>query len=318
MADPSFFVGIVGNVISILVFASPIPTFRRIVRSKSTEEFRWLPYVTTLLSTSLWTFYGLLKPGGLLIVTVNGAGAALEAIYAKMVKVVLAVNVGALAAVVAVALVALHGGVRLFVVGVLCAALTIGMYAAPMAAMRTVVKTRSVEYMPFSLSFFLFLNGGVWSVYSLLVKDYFIGIPNAIGFALGTAQLALYMAYRRTKKPAGKGGDDDEDDEEAQGVARLMGHQVEMAQQRRDQQLRKGLSLSLPKPAAPLHGGLDRIIKSFSTTPVELHSILHQHHGGHHHHHRFDTVPDDDDEAAAAVAAGGTTPATTAGPGDRH
>ena len=41
---------------------------------------------------------------------------------------------------------------------------------------RTVVKTRSVEYMPFSLSFFLFLNGGIWSVYSLLVKDYFIGV----------------------------------------------------------------------------------------------------------------------------------------------
>jgi solute carrier family 50 protein (sugar transporter) len=40
----------------------------------------------------------------------------------------------------------------------------------------TVVKTRSVEYMPFFLSFFLFLNGGIWSVYSLLVKDYFIGV----------------------------------------------------------------------------------------------------------------------------------------------
>uniref|UniRef100_A0A0E0KDJ6 Bidirectional sugar transporter SWEET n=1 Tax=Oryza punctata TaxID=4537 RepID=A0A0E0KDJ6_ORYPU len=362
MADPSFFIGIVGNIISILVFASPIATFRRIVRSKSTEDFRWLPYVTTLLSTSLWTFYGLLKPGGLLIVTVNGAGATLEAIYvmlylayapkeikAKMVKVVLAVNVGAMAAAVVVALVALHGGVRLFVVGVLCAALTIGMYAAPMAAMdkhlnvtvssfrivtfhriyrsfaaglmslsgclklrchsnaivlymkckasRTVVKTRSVEYMPFSLSFFLFLNGGVWSVYSLLVKDYFIGIPNAIGFALGTAQLALYMAYRRTKKPAGKGGGDDDDDEEAQGVARLMG-QVEMApataQRRAQLHLHKGLSL--PKPTAPRHGGLDRIIKSFSTTPVELHSVLHQHH----HHHRFDSVADGDEEEAAA------------------
>ncbi|KAF0913604.1 hypothetical protein E2562_023715 [Oryza meyeriana var. granulata] len=308
MADPSFFIGIVGNIISILVFASPIATFRRIVRSKSTEDFRWLPYVTTLLSTSLWTFYGLLKPGGLLIVTVNGAGAALEAIYvtlylayapretkAKMAKAVLAVNVGALAAVVVVALVALHGGVRLFVVGVLCAALTIGMYAAPMAAMRTVVKTRSVEYMPFSLSFFLFLNGGVWSVYSLLVKDYFIGIPNAIGFALGTAQLALYMAYRRKKPAAARKGEED-DDEEAQGVARLMG-QVEMASQRRVQ-LHKGLSL--PKPTAPRHGGLDHIIKSFSTTPVELHSILHQHH---HHHHRFDSVADDDEEAAGHDAA---------------
>ena len=56
-------------------------TFWRIVKEKSTEDFAWLPYVTTLLSTSLWSFYGILKPDGLLIVTVNGAGAVLEAIY---------------------------------------------------------------------------------------------------------------------------------------------------------------------------------------------------------------------------------------------
>jgi solute carrier family 50 protein (sugar transporter) len=59
-------------------------TFRRIVRNKSTGDFTWLPYVTTLLSTSLWTFYGLLKPKGLLVVTVNGAGAALEAVYVTL------------------------------------------------------------------------------------------------------------------------------------------------------------------------------------------------------------------------------------------
>jgi hypothetical protein len=205
------------------------------VRNKSTEDFRWLPYVTTLLSTSLWTFYGLLKPHGLLVVTVNGAGAALEAVYvtlyriyapretkvhqfiyihvwlsarsysssisltarlfplshrqeqfpagivslfvydiiklpqtnglatspnrverqrdpdlnniclllwfsqAKMGKLVLAVNVGFLAAVVAVALLALHGGARLFAVGLLCAALTIGMYAAPLGSMVSIL-----------------------------------------------------------------------------------------------------------------------------------------------------------------------------------
>jgi solute carrier family 50 (sugar transporter) len=56
-------------------------TFWRIVKKKSTEEFEWLPYVATLLSTSLWSFYGLLKPGALLVLTVNVAGAALEAIY---------------------------------------------------------------------------------------------------------------------------------------------------------------------------------------------------------------------------------------------
>ncbi|CAN6289496.1 unnamed protein product [Urochloa humidicola] len=309
-ADPSFIVGIIGNVISILVFASPIKTFRRIVRNKSTEDFRWLPYVTTLLSTSLWTFYGLLKPGGLLVVTVNGAGAALEAAYvtlyliyapretkAKMVKLVLAVNVGFLAAVVLVTLAALHGGARLLAVGVLCAALTIGMYAAPMGAMRTVVKTRSVEYMPFSLSFFLFLNGGVWSVYSVLVKDYFIGVPNAIGFVLGTAQLVLYMAYRKAAPPPAHkedGGDGGEAVDEEEGLAHLMG-QVEMAQRR--VRLHKGLSL--PKHAgAPLSSprdGLGSIIKSLSATPVELHSVMHQHGHG-----RFEPVNKGDDDDVEA------------------
>ncbi|RLN42985.1 bidirectional sugar transporter SWEET16-like [Panicum miliaceum] len=316
-ADSSFVVGIIGNVISILVFASPIATFRRIVRNGSTEDFRWLPYVTTLLSTSLWTFYGLLKPGGLLVVTVNGAGAALEAAYvtlyliyapretkAKMVKLVLAVNVGFLAAVVVVTLAALHGGVRLLAVGVLCAALTIGMYAAPLGAMRTVVKTRSVEYMPFSLSFFLFLNGGVWSVYSVLVKDYFIGVPNAIGFVLGTAQLVLYMAYRKATPPPRKGEDDGDGDgdgvagDEEEGLAQLVtGQAVEMAQRRA--RLHKGLSL--PKASgAPLSSskprdGLGSIIKSMSATPVELHSVLHQHGHG---HGRFERVKKDDDVEA--------------------
>lgn len=282
MADPSFFVGIVGNIISILVFTSPIATFRRVLRNKSTEEFRWLPYVTTLLCTSLWAFYGLLKPGGLLIVTVNAAGAALQAVYValylayaprdtkvKMAKVVVGVNICFFAAVVVVGLVALHGAVRLFAVGVLCSALTIGMYAAPMAAMRTVVKTRSVEYMPFSLSFFLFLNGGIWSVYSLLVKDYFIGIPNAMGFVMGTAQLALYMAYRNKKIMALK-----EEDEE-KGAVHLMG-QVELGQTKVSS-LKKGLSLPMPSSLpSPLHG-FGHLIKALSATPLKLQSVLNQH-----------------------------------------
>ncbi|CAM0873133.1 unnamed protein product [Alopecurus aequalis] len=287
MADPSFFVGIVGNIISILVFTSPIGTFRRVVKNKSTEEFRWLPYVTTLLATSLWTFYGLLKPGGLLIVTVNGAGAALQTVYValylayaprdttiKMAKVVLAVNVCFFAAVVLVGLLALHGAVQLFAVGLLCSALTIGMYAAPMAAMRTVVKTRSVEYMPFLLSFFLFLNGGIWSVYSMLIKDYFIGIPNAMGFAMGTAQLALYMAYRNKKKAVALKGDGLEGDEE-KGVVHLMG-QVELGQ-RKVPSLKKGLSMPMPSSLASPLNGFGHLIKALSATPLELHKVMSQH-----------------------------------------
>jgi hypothetical protein len=41
---------------------------------------------------------------------------------------------------------------------------------------RTVIATKSVEYMPFFLSFFLFLNGGVWATYALLDRDIFLGV----------------------------------------------------------------------------------------------------------------------------------------------
>lgn len=59
-------------------------TFRRVVKKKSTENYKGIPYITTLLSTSLWTFYGLLKPNGLLIVTVNAAGAVLQLVYVTL------------------------------------------------------------------------------------------------------------------------------------------------------------------------------------------------------------------------------------------
>lgn len=84
-------------------------------------------------------------------------------------------------------------------VGIICAVISVSMYAAPLGIMRTVIRTKSVEFMPFFLSLFLFLNGGIWSTYALLVKDIFVEVPNAIGFVLGGVQLALYFFYRASK-----------------------------------------------------------------------------------------------------------------------
>ena len=64
-------------------------TFLRIMRKKSTEDFNSLPYICTLLSTSLWTYYGLIKPGQLLISTINGAGALMETALMETVYVIL-------------------------------------------------------------------------------------------------------------------------------------------------------------------------------------------------------------------------------------
>ncbi|CAN4111058.1 unnamed protein product [Withania somnifera] len=85
---------------------------------------------------------------------------------------------------------------RINVIGFLTAGLTIIMYSSPFGVVKTVVTTKSVEYMPFFLSFFLFLNGGAWTLYSLLVSDWFVGVSNGTGCFLGAVQQVIYAIYR--------------------------------------------------------------------------------------------------------------------------
>ncbi|XVE89620.1 hypothetical protein DITRI_Ditri20bG0010600 [Diplodiscus trichospermus] len=283
MASLSVIIGIIGNVISILVFTSPMKTFWGVIKKKSTENYKGIPYITTLLSTSLWTFYGIINPDGLLVVTVNCAGAIFQLIYVtlfliyapkdkkvKTAKLVAVLNVGFLGAVIAVTLLAIHGNTRLTFVGILCAALTIGMYASPLSAMRTVIKTKSVEYMPFLLSFFLFLNAGVWSAYAVLVKDIYIGVPNAIGFILGSAQLILYAIYKKKSSVSAKLTEAMEEE----GSAHLVKRGIEMHSLEGDdlkiRSINKGKSL--PKPHVNRQYSFQKIIKTLSLNPYELQS----------------------------------------------
>ncbi|CAN6475883.1 unnamed protein product [Victoria cruziana] len=62
--------------------------------------------------------------------------------------------------------------------------------------MRLVIKTKSVEYMPFFLSLFVFLCGTCWFIYGLIGRDPFIAVPNGFGCGLGALQLLLYAIYR--------------------------------------------------------------------------------------------------------------------------
>ncbi|KAH7513383.1 hypothetical protein FEM48_Zijuj12G0194200 [Ziziphus jujuba var. spinosa] len=81
MESLSFFVGVIGNIISVLMFLSPARTFWQIIKQGSTEEFESLPYICTFLSSFLWVYYGITKPDGLLIATVNGFGVLVETVY---------------------------------------------------------------------------------------------------------------------------------------------------------------------------------------------------------------------------------------------
>ncbi|KAG6751553.1 bidirectional sugar transporter SWEET17-like [Populus alba x Populus x berolinensis] len=205
--------GILGNITTGLVYLSPAKTFWRIARNRSTEEFESIPYICKLLNAYQWVYYGIIKPNSVLVATINGFGAVVELVFiviflmfasTQKMRVRTAILFGVLDLVFpAVSFLLmqlmLHRQLRIDISGIFCVVFSMITYGSPLSAMKTVVATKSVEYMPFLLSFFLFINGGVWTVYAFLTEDYFIGIPNGTGFLLGTAQLILYVTYMKPK-----------------------------------------------------------------------------------------------------------------------
>lgn len=221
MASLNFIFGLLGNLTTGLVYLSPAKTFWHIVQRRSTEEFESIPYISKLLNAYFWVWYGIVKPNSVLVASVNGFGAALEIIYViiflifapPMMRGRTAVLAGVCDVVfpgttVLVTQIFFDRDVQIKVSGFLSLCFSMVAYSSPLSAMKTVVVTKSVEYMPFLLSFILFINGAVWTVYAVLTKDLFIGIPNGSGFILGTAQLVLYAMYWKPKSSSMKISDD--------------------------------------------------------------------------------------------------------------
>ncbi|XP_057949397.1 bidirectional sugar transporter SWEET2a-like [Malania oleifera] len=201
--------GVAGNILAFVLFLSPIPTFRRIIKNQSTEEFSGLPYIYALLNCLICLWYGmpLVSPGIILVATVNSIGAVFQLIYisifiafaekAKKVKMsgLLAVVFGLFAAIVVVSMRLLDPHMRQIFVGYLSMASLVSMFASPLFVINLVIRTKSVEYMPFYLSLSTFLMSLSFFAYGMLKYDPFIYVPNGIGTILGAVQLALYTYF---------------------------------------------------------------------------------------------------------------------------
>ncbi|XP_050104840.1 bidirectional sugar transporter SWEET2a-like [Malus sylvestris] len=196
------------------------PTFKRIVITKSTEQFSGLPYIYALLNCLICSWYGLpvVKTGIILVATVNSVVAVFQLVYLSMFiryteRAIKLRMMGLIAAifvvfafVVFVSLGLLDYDERQTFVRYLSVASLISMFASPLFIIKLVIKTRSVEFMPFNLSLATFLMSLSFSAYGVFKKDPFplckCYIPNGIGTILGLVQLALYSYYNNVSGDA--------------------------------------------------------------------------------------------------------------------
>ncbi|EES06744.1 bidirectional sugar transporter SWEET4 [Sorghum bicolor] len=206
-------IGVIGNGTALVLFLSPVPTFIRIWKKGSVEQYSPIPYVATLLNCMMWVLYGLpaVHPHSMLVITINGTGMAIQLTYVTLfllfsagavrrkVVLLLAAEVAFVGAVAALVLSLAHThDRRSMVVGILCVLFGTGMYAAPLSVMKMVIQTKSVEYMPLFLSLASLVNGICWTAYALIRFDLYITIPNGLGVLFAVAQLVLYAIYYKS------------------------------------------------------------------------------------------------------------------------
>ncbi|KAJ1255086.1 hypothetical protein BS78_07G204900 [Paspalum vaginatum] len=213
MAHPAITLsGVAGNIISFLVFLAPVTTFLQVYRKKSTGGFSSVPYVVALFSSVLWIFYALVKTNSRPLLTINAFGCGVEAAYIvfylvyaprkarlRTLAYFLLLDVAAFALIVALTLFAVHPPHRVKFLGSVCLAFSMAVFVAPLSIIVKVVKTKSVEFMPISLSACLTLSAVAWFCYGLFTKDPFVMYPNVGGFFFSCVQMGLYFWYRKPR-----------------------------------------------------------------------------------------------------------------------
>ncbi|KAL7501108.1 hypothetical protein ACHAWT_010859 [Skeletonema menzelii] len=87
-----------------------------------------------------------------------------------------------------------------FIVGVAVNINLIFFYAAPLSTIASVIRTKNSASIHFWTMAMNTSNAFFWCVYSLAIQDYYILIPNGLGFLFGLVQVALYQCFPRSEE----------------------------------------------------------------------------------------------------------------------
>ncbi|CAA2965732.1 bidirectional sugar transporter NEC1-like [Olea europaea subsp. europaea] len=172
-AHMAFTFGILGNIVSFLVYLAPVPTFHKIYKRKSTEEFQSIPYSVALFSSTLYLYYAFLKKNVIMLITINSVGCAFEVVFLTIfmlyatnkskiftTKLLILFNIGTLGLIITCTYFLSEGHKRVKTVGWICSVFSVCVFGAPLSIMA----------------------------------------PNVVGFILGISQTILYAIYRKKEQ----------------------------------------------------------------------------------------------------------------------
>jgi solute carrier family 50 protein (sugar transporter) len=214
---------ILTTITSVLLCVSPWPDYRRIIREKNTGPLSMLPVLMLFINCYMWCMYAYLVDNFFPLFACCAFGCSTCLVFMSIfyrwstekpkLNKLIAVAVVFVACWTAYVIVATAGvtgqtddGISK-ILGYMCVAVNIGVYASPLDVMKTVVKTKNAEALPISLCTMNLINGSLWVVFGAVTADYFVLTPNALGAVLSAVQVGLYVKYRPAAAVGAMGDD---------------------------------------------------------------------------------------------------------------
>lgn len=194
---------------AVLVFMAPFPTVQKIRHDKGVGTLPLLPYSSMVASAFLWTTYGILTKNPN-VWSANVVGFVMGLYYMMsfiqnspkaaptLPGSVRLHTTSVLTVIVATLVVAMTPFLTdpASLIGPCGVLMTIGMFASPLSALKTVVQTRSAASIPLPFTLASLANCFFWSVAGLFrMKDANIYVPNLLGLSFSLAQVALKLVY---------------------------------------------------------------------------------------------------------------------------
>lgn len=220
-----------GTVFTFLYFLSPVTTCKRVMDSKDVREFSAFPFAMGIFNCSIWVYYYAVTMASSAAdltpnLLINAVGLFMFIIYMFIFLFYAGSRFKEIARLLAITLfveaifIAFFEGVvpglkwdfnfgkepqplKSSLSGLVCVIINVLLYGSPLAVMRMVIETKSVEFMPLPMSLLTFVICCLWSGQALLIQNPAVFIPNFLGILMGIAQLVLYACYCKTPQSRG-------------------------------------------------------------------------------------------------------------------
>lgn len=187
------------------MFATGLSDLRQMFATHSVDNIQFLPFLTTDVNNLSWLSYGFLKDDSTLIV-VNTIGATLQTLYILVYFYFSTEKRAVLFKTLILLLVLLVGygyfnllvedvSTRLIQLGLFCSIFTITMYLSPLVDLAKIMKTRSTQCLSFPLTVTTFLASTSWTLYGILLEDFYIAVPNMPGIATSLVRFWLFWKF---------------------------------------------------------------------------------------------------------------------------